>query len=145
MSRKFYTKTFVNPLLALAFKDGVDFVGDPDYKALEPKREATGWVVVIEHDDDDDDDEGEIVHSTVNVVDKNATTTVRDFEDRLKKMKPIVPKTAPREIIHKPVKAQNVEEVDMTPCGECLPCSQGQDCIKVINAACAANSWGRER
>jgi hypothetical protein len=51
---KVYVKTFINPLLALAFKEGVDFVGDPDYKAMNPKRDGEEWEVIVEHDIDDD-------------------------------------------------------------------------------------------
>lgn len=140
MSLKYYPKTFVNPLLAIAFKEGIDFVGDPDFKATGPKKEGEKWIVTVEHNDDDDEEE-DTSHSTVN---KSPTTTLREFEDRFKRMTPIMPRVAPKEIIHQPVKIEAETDIDMTPCGECLPCSQGQDCLKVINAACSAWS-GRER
>lgn len=131
MSLKIYPKTFINPLVALAFKEGIDFVGDPDYNALEPKKEGDKWVVLIEHTDDDDDDESndEIVHSTVKHT-QQKISTLRDFEDRFKHMKPIAAKSAPG-IVHLPIKS-------MKPCGECLPCSQGQDCLQIINTTLAA-------
>lgn len=147
MSLKFYPKSFVNPLLALAFKEGIDFVEDPDYKASQPKHEGDKWVVLVEHDDNDDDDDV-IMHSTVSVSKAvpDKKRTLHNYEDRLKNMKPLTAKPAPTEIIHAPVKITGNDPnfVADEPCGECLPCSQGQDCLRAINAACLAMT-GRER
>lgn len=53
---KLFTRSFVNPLLALAFKDGIDFTGDRDLCAMEPKKVGPNkWDVIIECYDDDTD------------------------------------------------------------------------------------------
>lgn len=133
MSLRFYPKTFVNPLLAIAFKEGVDFVGDPDYRVSEPKQENDRWVVIVEHDDDDDDEP------------VKPLLTKHDYEDRLKHMIPVIAKSAPPEVIHLPVKISSEppeflsDTSDTTqPCGECMACKQGQkqDCLQIINNAC---------
>lgn len=179
-----YVRTFANPLLALAFKEGVDYVGDPDFKALEPKKDGDLWEVIIEHEveDDADDNDDDILHSTVSFTQPhrsppgspfaNSTSvverkqlTLKDYEDKFNK----IPARPAREIIHPPVKVTAEVEEDgpeplppvppksntnniegmrkepiifdpnsIEPCGECIPCSTGQDCLRVINAACAA-------
>jgi len=156
---KIYPKTFVNPLLAIAFKEGIDFIGDPDYKALEPKREGNKWVVIVEHEDDDDDDDvlAESVKNNVIIMEPTEPVkkqaTFHDYEDRLKKMQPITAKSAPTpgEVIHPPVKITAEEpELPDPPstrrgCGQCIPCAQGQDCLQVINEALASMPVARER
>jgi len=129
---KLLIKTYPNPLLALAFRDGVNFVGDPDYKALEPKKEGDKWEVIIEHEDDEDD----VANTTIGPeLPPKKQTTLRDFEERLTKMKPVAAKSAP-EVIHHPVKIISKYNYNpVWPCGECVPCSNGQDCIAEINAA----------
>lgn len=121
---KLLTRKFVTPLLALAFKDGVDFVGDSDYRAQEPKQLGpTEWEVVIEWDnDDDDDDDTEVIHPSPNYKPyadvangitpdkKQPLVTLKDYENKLSKMKPITAQSAPgqepppAEVIHLPVK-----------------------------------------
>lgn len=101
-----YVRTFANPLLAMAFKDGVDYVGDPDFRALEPKKEGDVWEVLIEHEvEDDDDDYNEVDHSgvvhtpmgplpiksyasTANAVtpETKKQLSLKDYEDKLNKM-----------------------------------------------------------
>ena len=75
-------------------------------------------------------------------------TTFKDWEDKFRSMKPVTPQSAPgQEIIHPPVKvsvgqatnmASFLEQPEIQPCGKCIPCKTGQDCIEVINAACLA-------
>lgn len=207
---KLLTKTFITPLLALAFKEGVDFVSDPDYRALEPKQLGpTEWEVAIEWDNDDDDivqdppGAGWTPKKKIKVikepVPEKKQTTLKDYEARFSKMKPITAQSAPgqerevanrlpTEIVHLPVKPKKlklcndgsiitgedpgplvhmsspfehvdrefptvddiestfspppivspIEIPDTESCGKCLPCSQGGDCIEMINAACQA-------
>lgn len=175
---KVIVRTFVNPLLAIAFKDGVDFVGDPDYKAMEPKQEgANKWTVLVEHDDgdDEDDDDGVVIHITAEPEPEVAPKTMKDYENKLSKTKPKTAKSAPttertvmEEIVHPPVKVSDskknlrmvprfpttvdgnqsssdepeplpdpprVKRDPVWPCGECIPCTQGDDCIEEIAAA----------
>jgi len=135
---KLYEKTFVNPLLAMAFKDGIEFIADPDYKVMEPKQEGPNkWVVLIEHEDDDDDYD-EIVPTVPTVAEPKRQVTLRDYEERLKQMTPIEAKSS-NEIIHPPIKISG-EELQLLndvlwPCGECIPCLNGGDCIKAIEIA----------
>lgn len=150
MSLKYYPKSFVNPLLALAFKDGIEFVSDPDYKASEPRKEGDKWVVIVTHDDDDDDDEQvdnkpkTWLSPAKPAQSVAASGKLQDYETRLKSMKPINAQSS-REIIHPPVKISAEDRSsDIRPCGECLPCRHGGDCLKIIEAACVAMS-GRER
>jgi hypothetical protein len=166
-----YTKTFVNPLLALAFKDGLEFAADPEYKVMEPKQEGPNkWIVIIEHDDGDDDDleDAVIIHSTA-----TESKTLKDYQKKLDNMKPMAAKSAPvktttpmQELVHLPVKAEDSKKKvprypitvsgnpntsaepeplppvpnvsDRWPCGKCIPCSQGDDCIVAINEALKA-------
>lgn len=131
MSLKYYPKAFVTPLLAQAFKEGIDFVGDPDYRATGPKKEGTSagnrWVIIVEHDDNDDEDDELLADSVTQS--KRPIVTLQDFEERLKSMKPISAQSSPVKI---------TADDPIEPCGHCIPCSQKQDCINVINAACAA-------
>lgn len=139
---KIYIKTFVNPLLAIAFKDGVDFVDDPDYKAMAPKKEGPNkWVVLVEHDDDTEP----VVSTAVTPLVKKQST-LRDYEDRFKEMRPITARSAPGEIVDTPVKITaeqpEVEDDESEPkgCGQCIPCATGQDCLRDINAALRASN-----
>src|SRR5689334_3896606 len=56
---KRYVKSFVDPLHALQFKSGIEFVDDPFFKVKEPqKKGSTEWVLIIEDCNEDEDDEG---------------------------------------------------------------------------------------
>lgn len=102
---KVYVKTFINPLLAIAFKEGVDFVGDPDYKAMDPKKEGDEWEVLVEHDGDDDvSDDNEIQSSPIPIrqsviLEKPEKMNLKDWMEhqskRISKMEPLDAKTAP--------------------------------------------------
>lgn len=145
---KLYQKTFVNPLLAIAFKDGIEFINDPDYKAMDPKEEGLNkWTVLIEYNGDDDDDEENdtVIHSSSDKFDANRyfdnqvkpkLKTLRDYENHLNKMKPrSIGKQAETiaEVIHPPVKITHEDLPEA--CGECVHCATGHDCLRVINAA----------
>lgn len=119
-----YVRSFANPLLAMAFKDGIDYVGDPDFRALEPKKEGDMWEVIVEHEVEDDDEEVTPIgpvpaknHSQSNTItdtiygtlDKNEKKhlTLKDYEAKLDKMKPRpIPATGNDEVIHPPVKIE---------------------------------------
>lgn len=141
---KLYEKKFVNPLQALAFKDGVEFASDPDLKALEPKKEGPNeWVVLIEDstDDDEDDDDMITVHATgTNIQAEEAK------EASVVDMKPLTPRSV---TVNNPaVKSGSRITSDSTriyPCGNCLNCNMGQDCIEEINEACRTNNYRPER
>lgn len=148
---KLYQRTFVNPLLAIAFKDGVDFVGDPDYRAMEPKHEGQHWTVLVEHDDGEDDEDVGIVRK--NVADrfyaakdaakmssqteskkwfepsepktKLRLETLGDYQKHLDKMKPRVvgqPATM-AEVIHAPVKISHNSNDDDDDIEACGECT----------------------
>ena len=56
---KRYIKVFVDPLHALQYKAGIEFVDDPFFKVHEPKKDGpTRWVLVIDDHTDDDEEEG---------------------------------------------------------------------------------------
>lgn len=157
---KNYVKTFPNPILALAFKEGVDFVGDPDYKALEPKRDGDIWEVIVEHDVDDDEDiykssaRNQPAKAPLAVINPEPAPPVKapmkewieQQSKRINDMQHYNAKVNKGEIIKLPVKPvrQPVNMVDesvlddIEPCNSCLNCSHGDTCINIINAACAA-------
>lgn len=100
---KAYAKSFVNPIIALAFKEGIDFVGDPDYKASPPRKEGENWIVIIHHDDDEDDDdnindEEDMIllrEMAARAQSTKAPATFSSYEERLKNIKPLEVKVRP--------------------------------------------------
>lgn len=51
-----YEKSFVNPLLALAFIDGILYTMDPDIFCEKPKRKSDDeWIVMVSDNNQDDD------------------------------------------------------------------------------------------
>lgn len=95
-----YEQTFANPLLAMAFKDGIDFVGDPDMKALNPSKATDGstkWVVVIEDTNDYDDDEEVVtpIQPAKDTTDKPTKISFDEFRSLTRKN--MTPKAAKRE------------------------------------------------
>ena len=141
---KLYEKVFVNPLLALAFKDGVDFANDPDLKALEPKKEGPNkWIVLIEDNNEDDDDVTEaeiasavVVSGTVEET-KPAWNEARDMVDV--DMTPVTPRSMQIDTVKSAIMNMEIEpdtDAKDYPCGECLNCRMGHDCIEEINEAC---------
>jgi hypothetical protein len=149
-----YEQKFANPLLALAFVDGVEFVGDPDMRALNPTKADDGtWVVVIE---DTTDDEEEEQPATISKNDKPDTRiTFEEYKAITKKN--MVPISAPREPILTPTIFKTIAEpsstriipdvIDFVPagnCGKCVNCKTGSECINQIYAV-AAHMSGRER
>lgn len=119
-----YVRTFANPLLAMAFKDGIDYVGDPDFRALDPKKEGDMWEVIIEHEiDDDDEDESPTRKGTKfdpsaiigpvpakNTVPEKTQLSLKDYEAKFDKMKPRpITATGKDEIIHPPVKVEEIK------------------------------------
>lgn len=199
---KVYERRFVNPLLALAFKDGMEYVNDPDYRVYDPKREGNEWVVLIEDQcDDDDDTEASIVAEVISEKedeDDFSKLTFNQFLERTKhNMEPVAMRPAPGEDfsvgnemmnmeiqtkpimssiiarpaitnparllpapektinINDPLKLHNFlqgidpgdeDEASGSPCGNCIPCKTGQDCIVLVNAACKSfMNFGKER
>ncbi len=162
-----YEQVFANPLLAMAFKDGVDFVGDPDMRAHNPKKAIDGtsnWVVVIEDDTDEDEYVGEVVAPKIIVeeVKPKAKPTFEQYKTLtqsnltskvMAKREPITttittiaePKKSPAPRGTRIIIPEDCDDGKIERCGKCLNCrSAGQDCLEVINAACALMS-GRER
>jgi len=139
-----YVRTFANPLLALAFKDGIDYVGDPDFRALPPKKEGDMWEVLIEHQVDEDDDDAEVININSRSAPKKQLS-LGDYQAKLDKMKPR-DISSNREIIHPPVKAEPIIMYELAatdgiePCNACLNCSSGGPCMNLINAACIATA-----
>lgn len=61
---KNYNRTFVNPLLAMAFKEGVEWINDDDIECLEPYKDEQEkvWVIeILDHREDDTDESDEAV------------------------------------------------------------------------------------
>ncbi len=97
-----YEQTFANPLLALAFKAGVDIVGDQDITATAPRRANDGsknWVVMIlDETEDEEDDNPVVIECSVpsNIYSKdvkknNSKVSFEEFKELTKKN--MVPKT----------------------------------------------------
>jgi hypothetical protein len=89
-------RTFVNYIIANAFKAGIDFCDDPDYRAREPvkaKNGSTNWVVVIEDYNDETEEDGE---EPIEAGDEDARPVKVSFEEYKalvsKNMKPMTAK-----------------------------------------------------
>ena len=129
-----FTKKFINPLLANAFKAGVEFVNDPDYRLSEVRREGDKWVLDIFEMTEDDD--GLEIRELLELP-ESKDETLSDYEKRFKQMKPIsAPSMRLSELSFLPIKLKNELDLEVLQgCGKCIPCKTSNgDCIEIINA-----------
>lgn len=104
---KITEKSFVNPLLAQAFIEGVSFSNNINLTCRTPRKDSpTKWVVIIENEEKTDDVESTTKTKVVDNSFKKAETEV------LETKKEIVPKY---------------------PCGECIGCAHRDVCSKEVN------------
>jgi len=94
---KQYEKTFVNPLLAKAFKDGIEFANDSFLKVSEPKKEGDKWILLIEDTEEDDEINEElsvVVSAKVDNSETKKDLTWEDVKHTIKVAEAIEPKQA---------------------------------------------------
>lgn len=126
-----YEKTFPTPLIAMAFKDGVDFRADPDLEVSYPTKssKSSHWVVTIKEAIDEDIDDEAPIDAEFVETDKESNSnkvSFKEFQELAKQNKEI---NIPME--------QAIE-----PCGKCISCSRGGDhyqCTTIINNTLGSN------
>lgn len=148
-----YIRTFTSPLIALAFKDGVE-LGDNlgFFKVDAPKLEKPNkWVVRVEDHTDDEEDEEE--NEIIEIVEPKVIRRIeaRDMTTSKKVLRPDFVRTTPAPItprlkdINTPaIQSAVVVEPKKESCA-CWNCKAGiGDCMTDINAEVARMN-GRER
>jgi hypothetical protein len=124
-----YEKTFVNPLLAMAFIDGLLYTCDPDIECKKPVRKsANEWLVVImDHNEDDEVEENE--KEPIDAIENNQSTSSQLVPIKSKTIvdisEPIKNNMEPVEIKAKEPERTIEIEADYEDSNKCPKCKNG--------------------
>lgn len=146
---KIYEKYFVNPLLALAFKAGVEFANDDNLEVSEPQKVYENkWMVEIQdHFSDEDEDiapnDDELVvefvpEQTEEIIQNIEVEKKLTFDEYVKShdLTPICAKVMELKEFSEPVveSLSGVNIEDSHPCGRCFGCLSNRFCYEEIKS-----------